>query len=204
MNPRALVFDLAGVLLDFRGPDYVYARSGGRVDEEAYFRFWSQAKCAHDLHCGRCSPEEFAREAVREWQLDVTPQDFLADYRTWFRGPYEGALELLETLKPRYRLACLSNANVLDVKRFREEVQLQRWLDACLYSNELGLRKPDPAAYLSVSKALALPPRDIAFFDDSVENVNGAIAVGMQGHHVRGFTDLTDVLRRLGIEPSVL
>src|SRR5262245_58663100 len=109
MNPRAQVFDLARVLLDFREPDYVFAHSGGRVDEAAYFRFWSEAKCAHDLHCGRCSPEEFAREAVKEWKLDVTPEAFLADYKTWFRGPYEGALELLETLRPRYRLACFSN-----------------------------------------------------------------------------------------------
>jgi putative hydrolase of the HAD superfamily len=194
MSPRALVFDLAGVLLDFGGPDYVYARSNGRVDEEAYFRFWSEAKCAHDLHCGRCSPEEFAREAVREWQLNVTPEVFLADYRTWFRGPYKGALELLEALRPKYRLACLSNANVLDVKRFREEVQLQRWLDACFYSNELGLRKPDPAAYLHVSRALDLPPGDIVFFDDSRENVEGAIAVGMQAHHVQGFADLARLL----------
>ncbi len=200
MSVRALVFDLAGVLLEFGGPEYVYAKSNGRVDEDAYFRFWSEAKCAHDLHCGRTSPEEFAREAVREFGLTVTPETFLADYKTWFRGPYAGALELVERLRPRYRVACLSNANVLDVTRFKEETQLQRRFDECFYSNELGLRKPDPAAYLHVCKVLALAPGEIAFFDDSLENVKGAIAVGMHGHHVQGFADLTVVLGRLGIE----
>ena len=190
MSVRALVFDLAGVLFDFGGPESVYAMSNGHVDEEAFFRFWHEAKCAHDLHCGRSSPEEFARLAVREWKLNVTPETFLADYKTWCRGPYEGALEMLEGLRPRYRVACLSNANVLDVKRFDEEFELQRWFDHCFYSNELGLRKPDPAIYRHVSATLDLPMHEIAFFDDSHANVNAAIALGMHAHHVTGFDDL--------------
>ena len=199
MEIRALVFDLAGVLLDFGGPESVHAMSNGRVNEQAFFRFWSEAKCAHDLHCGRCSPEDFAREAVREFKLNVTPEAFLDDYKTWFRGPYEGALDLLEGLRPKYRVACLSNANVLDVKRFDEDVQLQRWFDACFYSNEMGLRKPDAAAYLHVIKTLDLPPAEIAFFDDSLENVEGAVAVGMHGNHVQGFGDLRILLGRMGV-----
>jgi len=83
---RALVFDLAGVLLEFDGPSSVLGMSGGRVDEPAFFRFWSEAACAHDLHCGRISPEEFAHRAVREWHLHVTPEAFLADYTTWFKA----------------------------------------------------------------------------------------------------------------------
>ena len=63
---RALVFDLAGVLLEFGGPESVLAMSDCRVDERAFFRFWSEAACAHDLHCGRTSPEEFARQAVAD------------------------------------------------------------------------------------------------------------------------------------------
>jgi putative hydrolase of the HAD superfamily len=196
---RALVFDLAGVLLDFGGPESVHAMSNGRVDRTKFFRFWSEAACAHDLHLGRCSPDAFAREAVRELQLTVTPEAFLADYRTWFRGPYEGALELLERLRPAYRTACLSNANALDVKRFKDELQLQRRLDGCFYSNELGLRKPDAAAYLHVSRALNVSPDEMAFFDDSLENVQGARGVGIDAHHVTGFADLTLRLRQLGI-----
>jgi putative hydrolase of the HAD superfamily len=199
MEIRALVFDLAGVLLDFGGPQSVYALSNGRIDEEAFFRFWSEAKCAHDLHCGRCSPEEFARDAVREWKLNVTSDAFLANYKTWFRGPFAGALGLLEGLRPRYRLACLSNANVLDVRRFSDELQLQRWFDQCFYSNELGMRKPDPAIYRHVHNALDLPMNEIAFFDDSRKNVEAARTLGMHAHHVTGFDDLTTLLTRIGV-----
>ncbi len=199
MNIRALVFDLAGVLLDFGGPESVYRMSDRRVGDSEFFRFWSEAKCAHDLHLGRCTPEAFARHAVRELGLPVTSECFLAEYQTWLRGPYPGALELLEGLRPQYRVACLSNTDALNVQRFDEELHLQDWFDQCFYSNEIGLRKPDPEAYLHVSKALEVPPNEIAFFDDNITCVSGAAGVGMYAQHVTGFGDLRIQLNRMGL-----
>ena len=199
---RALVFDLAGVLLDFGGPESVYKMSDRRIGEKEFFKFWSDAKCAHDLHRGRCTPEAFALHAVRELGLPVTSERFLAEYQTWLRGSYPGALELLRELRPHYRVACLSNTDVLTVQRFDEELHLRDVFDACFYSNEIGARKPDPEAYLHVSNALDVPPNEIAFFDDSPECVNGAIAAGMQGHQVAGFGELRTLLDELGILPS--
>lgn len=199
MTIRALVFDLAGVLLDFGGVESVYRMSDRRIGDREFFRFWSEAKCAHDLHRGRCTPEAFACHAVRELGLPVTSERFLAEYQTWLRGPYPGALELLKGFRPQYRVACLSNTDALNVQRFDDELHLQDWFDACFYSNEIGLRKPDPEAYLHVSNALDVPPNEIGFFDDSLECVNGAIAVGMHGYHVTGFGDLQIRLSELGI-----
>jgi HAD superfamily hydrolase (TIGR01509 family) len=199
MKLRALVFDLAGVLLDFGGVESLHKLSDGRISEEEFFRFWSEATCAHDLHCGRCTPEHFAWQAVGQLRLPVTSERFLAEFQTWLRGPFPGALEMLEGLRPQYRVACLSNTDELHVRQFDEQLQLQNWFDECFYSNEIGLRKPDPKAYLHVSKALDVPPNEIAFFDDSLECVNGAAAVGMHAEHVVGFGDLRIRLSRMGI-----
>jgi glucose-1-phosphatase len=199
---RALVFDLAGVLLDFGGPESVYRMSDRRIGEKEFFRFWSDAKCAHDLHRGRCTPEAFAVHAVRELGLPVTTERFLAEYQTWLRGPYPGARELLDGLRPHYRVACLSNTDALNVQRFDDELHLREWFDDCFFSNEIGARKPDPEAYLHVSNALDIPPNDIAFFDDSVECVDGANAAGMQGHYISGFGELQTLLRDLGFLPT--
>ena len=196
---RALVFDLAGVLLDFGGPESVYKMSGRRIGEKAFFRFWSEAKCAHDLQRGRCTPEAFAAHAVRELGLPVSGEQFLAEYQTWLRGPYAGVPDLLAELRPHFRIACLSNTDALNVQRFEDELHLQDWFDECFYSNEIGVRKPDPEAYLHVSQALDIPANEIAVFDDSVECVNGAIAVGMHGQHVTGFDDLHMRLNQMGI-----
>ena len=96
---------------------------------------------------------------------------------------------------------CLISADTdpINVQRFDEELRLRDRFDQCFYSNEMGVRKPDPEAYVHVSNALDIQPKEIAFFDDSVRCVNGAIAVGMLGHHVTGFGDLQLRLREMGI-----
>jgi putative hydrolase of the HAD superfamily len=57
-------------------------------------------------------------------------------------------------------------------------------LDAFVDASELGVRKPDPAAYLAAAEALGTPPDRIVFLDDTPECVDGARAVGMTAIHV--------------------
>jgi putative hydrolase of the HAD superfamily len=199
---RALVFDLAGVLLDFGGGESLAALSGGRIGAEEFSRFWSRSPWADALYCGRCSPEAFASGAVQELRLPVTSAEFLAAFRTWLRGPYPGAFELLRELRPHYQLACLSNTNALDVQRFRDELRLHEEFDHCFFSNEIESRKPDPDCFRHVLDHLGLPPEAVAFFDDSSECIAGAHAVGLRAHHCVGIDALCATLRQLGILPA--
>jgi len=195
---RALVFDLAGVLLDFGGIESLDELSGGRISAEAFGRFWSRSPWADRLYCGRCSPEEFAAGAVQAFSLPITPPEFLTAFRAWLRGPYPGALDLLRQLRPHYHLACLSNTNALDVRRFREELKLHEQLDQCFFSNEIGLRKPDPNCYRHVLQHLGMRPHEVAFFDDSFECVAGARELGIQAYQCAGIDSLSSTLRQLG------
>lgn len=54
-------------------------------------------------------------------------------------------------------------------------------LDAALTSGELGVRKPDPRAYLLVARRLGVAPQRCVFVDDLPANVRGAAAAGMTG-----------------------
>jgi glucose-1-phosphatase len=198
-TPRVLLFDLAGVLLDFGGVESIHALSKGRVDADAFALFWSRSPWADALYRGRCSPEAFAAGAVEELSLAVTPSEFLLAFRAWLRGPYPDALELLGSLRPRYRLACLSNTNTLDVRRFREELRLQDAFDHCFFSNEIGLRKPEADCYRHVIEALGGGADEIAFFDDSRECVDGARAAGLRAQQVIGLDELRAALRGLNV-----
>lgn len=57
-------------------------------------------------------------------------------------------------------------------------------LDAFVDASDVGVGKPDPDAYLLAADALGLAPDRVTFLDDVVENVEGALAVGMRGVHV--------------------
>lgn len=60
---------------------------------------------------------------------------------------------------------------------------LHRAFDALVFSNVVGLRKPDPAIYLHSANLLGVAPGECLFVDDRLANVDGAVATGMAGLH---------------------
>jgi putative hydrolase of the HAD superfamily len=57
------------------------------------------------------------------------------------------------------------------------------WIDTFdhnTWSHALNLAKPEPAIYLHAAEGLHTPPANILFLDDRTENIEAALAVGMQ------------------------
>jgi putative hydrolase of the HAD superfamily len=57
------------------------------------------------------------------------------------------------------------------------------WIDAFdhhIWSHAINLAKPEPAIYRHAAEALNTPPQNILFIDDKPENIDAAIASGMQ------------------------
>ncbi len=52
-------------------------------------------------------------------------------------------------------------------------------LDAFIDAADIGVRKPDPQAYLIAAEALGVAPEQVVFLDDTPECARGARAVGM-------------------------
>jgi putative hydrolase of the HAD superfamily len=110
----------------------------------------------------------------------------------------------VERLPPYAKVACLSNTNVLDVRRFRDELNPPARFDACFFSNEIGYRKPNADSYLHVLGAFGLTasPGRALFLDDSTACVEGARQVGMQAYRVCGIREVSSCLAALGIRSS--
>lgn len=196
----AVVFDLADVLLDFSGADSLAQLSGGRIGLADFSSFWS-SPLADALYRGVCTPDDFAIGVVEQLGLSVSPDTFLRVFATWFRGPFPGALELVEQVRTSAIVACLSNTNPLDVARFRAELDIERRFDRCFFSNEIGLRKPDPACFRYVLEQLGFSqdPHHVILLDDSPTNVDGARAVGLRAYEVRGPAAVRSCLSALNL-----
>lgn len=65
-------------------------------------------------------------------------------------------------------------------------------------SSELGLRKPEPAAFAAIAEATGIRLEAMLFFDDTDENVYAAKTAGMQVVHVKGHLDVKQALSRIG------
>jgi glucose-1-phosphatase len=70
--------------------------------------------------------------------------------------------------------------------------------DRIFASYQIGLRKPERAAFEHVCQSIGIPPAEVMFFDDSRENVEAARNAGMQAVLVRSPDDVRAALRELG------
>ena len=71
--------------------------------------------------------------------------------------------------------------------------------DRVFVSSEMGLRKPEPEAFLAIAKATEIPLASTLFFDDSIQNVEAARATGLPAVHVRSSLDVKQALVELDV-----
>ena len=133
---------------------------------------------------------------MKEWQVPVSAADFLADVREWIDYVYAGVEDLLESLREKHLVCCLSNSNEL---HWAVMAPLLNHFDFAFSSHLMGLIKPDEEAFLEVLRVLDVEPPQVRYFDDSRANVVVADSLGMKVHLVQGAEEVREVLRAEGL-----
>ena len=92
----------------------------------------------------------------------------------------DGAMELLEYLKPKYKLHIITNGFIEVSKRKIETSDLNGYFDTVTYADEIKILKPDPRIYtLAIQKAQANVEESIYIGDDWIADALGAKEFGM-------------------------
>ncbi|GAB4508399.1 MAG: HAD family phosphatase [Anaerolineae bacterium] len=128
------------------------------------------------------SPEQTQQLAHDFYSGDTLDADMLAYIR-----------ELRAT---GHQTALLSNDSV-ELRPKLERLNLLSLFDAVMISAEVGVMKPDAAAYTAVLAAVGRPAPETVFVDDRMENVEGARAVGMLAVHYTKGTNLRHAITSL-------
>ncbi|MFF2390759.1 HAD family hydrolase [Agromyces sp. NPDC058104] len=184
LSPSVVVFDYGEVIS--REPSEadraaLLARAGVPADE-----FWG-AYWAHreGLDRGTTSIARYwqavAHDTGATWgSLDVH-ELWAIDHRSWLSVD-PGTLAVLHALVDGgTRIALLSNAGA-DFSGWLRHGSFAPLFDRVFVSGELELVKPEVAIYEHVIGALAIEPAQLLFVDNRSENVEGARAVGGDGH----------------------
>jgi FMN phosphatase YigB (HAD superfamily) len=129
------------------------------------------AVAAVDALCGGWTPK-----------LGLVLKGLVLDYAGVPTDPDSAKLlAALDGLRYRgIRTALLSNAPGASSAAKRS---LEPFFDALVFSDEVGVAKPDPEVYRLTACLLELPADRCVFVDDVAGNVRGAVAAGMVGVH---------------------
>ena len=199
-QPKAIIFDLGGVIID--------------VDFDRVFEAWASMSgvSASSLKTHFATDTDYQRHERgeidaagffecqrRRLAIDLTDAQFLQGWNAIFGPKVEGIDELIRRackLAPCY---VFSNTNAAHQTFWEAALTDTLPLFEKVYvSNQLGLRKPQAAAFRQVCTDIGAAPADVLFFDDTRENLDGAEAVGITAVRVDGPDDVHQTLVALG------
>lgn len=195
----ALLFDLGNVVIDidFNRAFARWAAHAGCEVAAVRQRFaLDDALMRHET--GAISDAEFFASLRGSLGIDLSDAQFLDGWNAIFVGEAEGIAATLAQAAALLPVYAFSNTNPA-----HETHWSARFADTILHfrkiyvSSTIGLRKPDAAAFRFVCQDIGVAPERILFFDDSLANIEGARACGLQAVHVRAPADTRAALATL-------
>ena len=171
---KALLFDVFGTVVDWRGSIIAEGQAFGRargldVDWAAFADGW-RAKYqpamqrVRDGQIGWVKLDDLHRqnldELLEEMAITSLTRDEIDHWnRVWHRlNAWPDTIEGLTRLKTKFILATLSNGNVALIVNMAKHANLP-W-DAVLGAEVAGHYKPQPEAYLKTAQILGLAPEE--------------------------------------------
>lgn len=196
---EAVLFDYAGVLtngyVEADYPGELSERFGISIDE---FR---QAARAHRIFANMSLgllTEDAAIELIRT-DLPHAKRVDRSAFRTQFYDPHPEVMAAIDTFRARStaKLAVVSNIWPECVE-YLQSIGADDHFDVMFYSCEVGDSKPEASFFRHVSDTLEVDPAACLFFDDALNNVEGARAVGMTAIHVQSQATVIETLASIG------
>lgn len=197
---QALLFDLGGVLIDidFKQALRIWAAISSLSFDELQEVF--QHDLAYQRHeTGEISAKEYFDGLRTSLQLDGSDQQIAAGWNAILVGEITETVNAVRKARAKYPCYLFTNSNPTHQALCRSRFpDVMAAFDRIFVSSDIGLRKPERAAFEFVAREIGVPAGSILFFDDLPENVTGALDAGLLAVHVRGAADVQDALRRLG------
>ncbi|GGJ60604.1 hypothetical protein GCM10008939_00390 [Deinococcus aquiradiocola] len=181
---RHVAFDWGGVYtvgtFDGRSTARLAERLGLPVQavRDSYFRHVRQ------LEVGAWTLPQFWEVLAQESGAAAADPAFTyPDFETLYLGSIhrnEPMYALLARLPQEVRVGLLSNNYPVVSDHLRQDPAFSR-LHNPVFSNEIGVKKPDPASFQALEDAMGVPAAQVAFVDDVQENIDAAGRAGFHG-----------------------
>ncbi|MGH7288271.1 MAG: HAD family hydrolase [Myxococcota bacterium] len=198
-RPRALAFDLGGVLIHW-DPRLLYRKL--LPTEEAVEHFLTTV-CPADWNMRLDAGLPLAHGIAERIERFPQHAPLIRAYGERFAEmmlPMPASIALLHELRARgVPLYALSNWNGETFERTRALFPFLDAFDGLVISGHLGVAKPDPGIFAHLLETHRLAAAEVLFIDDRAPNVEAARASGIEGHLFEGVSGLRAELVRRGL-----
>lgn len=193
---RALLFDLGGVLIDIDfelALEHWAGHSALSLDQlREAFRF----DAAYEQHeRGEIGWAQYVGHLRKTLKLTGTDAQIMEGWNAIFIAEIPETIAMID--EARKLLPCYGFSNTNPTHQAHWQAAFPRAagsFDRMFVSWELGLRKPERAAFDKVCEEMGVAAGEVLFFDDTAQNVDGARLAGLQAVLVRSPADVRAAL----------
>lgn len=194
---EAVLFDVGGVVLDvcFRRAFVSWARAAGCDPGDLAARFAYEDDTGLAFETGRLEEVAFLPQLRSALGIAIADAALLEGWNAIVGSEIPGIAAVLAEARARWPLYAFSNTNRAHQTFFTARFpallgNFRKVFTSC----DIGLRKPDPAAFRFVLAAIGVPAPRLLFFDDLAVNVEGARACGIRAVRVTSPATVRDTL----------
>ena len=181
------IFDLGNVIVDIDFNRVLGVWSDlGRVPLATLQSHFKMDDSFHQHERGEISDEVFAEKMSEQLDIALSFEQFAAGWQAVFVGVRPEVIAIMHKLREQGdRVVILSNTNSLHCEFWPTQYpQVQQAADKIYLSQEMGVRKPEAAIYQRLLNEEDASVDEAIFFDDNLENVEAARALGIHSVHV--------------------
>ena len=191
MNIQNIIFDLGNVIINIQPELTIKAFSEFVPEKEATIRQEVlKSPFFQDYETGKIKDEQFRDSIRQKYNPELTDQQIDEAWNALLLDIPNERLEVLANLKD-YRIFLLSNTNQIHVDFIVEQMidekqpSLESLFEKVYYSQNMDLRKPNPAIYQKVLDDNQLKAEETVFLDDNLDNVRSASTLGIHIIHIQ-------------------
>jgi len=199
---KYVIFDLGGVLLDWN-PEYLYEKVF-KGDQEKMKWFLQNVCTPHwnmEQDAGRTFEEgtRILLKTFAEYESEI--RLFFDRWEEMLRDEIKDTVRILNELKSlnKVKLYALTNWSSETFPIAKRRFNMLKSFEGIVVSGEEFTRKPYPQIYEITLKRFGLKPEHCLFIDDSLENVEGARKMGINGLHYHNPSQLKEALQQLNV-----
>lgn len=199
---KTIVFDMGGVLVELGPISDILGDEVISVNE--FWQGWLRSPTVRHFERGRCTPEYFGSELVKELGLAMSGEELVERFARWPKGLFPGAQDLLQELKSNgVPFSVLSNTNVMHWETQTDHEIIADLFDRVFTSYSLDMVKPDAIIFEHVISELGnelnLKPSEILFVDDNQPNIDAALELGIAAVLTKGVDQVRAALAERGL-----
>ena len=186
MTPRAVIFDIGNVLIEWQPARY-FDRVCGAERRRALFEAVDIEGMMNRIDGGAHFGDEAARMADAHPGYAPELLHFRDHWCEMAQPAIDHSVRLMNALRARsVPVFALSNFGADNFPLSAAQFPFLQTFDRAYISGRMGLIKPDPAIYAAVEADCGLPPEALLFADDRAENIEAARLRGWQVHLFEG------------------